>query len=186
MRTSRPARVDHQADARRAPSARWRAGRRTCRRCCRSCRPRPGRRRVGHCSMATCSIQLSPGCASTVTALPAIAAPSRSGACRSSGGRCAPAPRGPWRPRARRASRRQPARRGGCCGRRRSSCQYLQRHREEALIGLPVGHRRSGVAAALDAAVEGHAGVSIPRGASGRRAPGTRGTWSPTPHRCSG
>jgi hypothetical protein len=32
-----------------------------------------------HCSIATCSIQLSPGWASTVTALPAICAPGQIG-----------------------------------------------------------------------------------------------------------
>ena len=32
-----------------------------------------------HCSTATCSIQLSPGWASTVTALPATAAPAQAG-----------------------------------------------------------------------------------------------------------
>jgi hypothetical protein len=49
------------------------------------------------CSAATCIIQLSPGCSSTVTAVPQTFAPvCRWGACRASSGRRGPWPRGWW------------------------------------------------------------------------------------------
>src|SRR5436309_5065415 len=62
-----------------------------------------------------------------------------------------------------RARRRHWRRCGQYCEPPRASCELLQSHRKEALVGLAISHRTSGIAPALRAAIERHTFVIGPR-----------------------
>src|SRR3954451_24808430 len=80
----------------------------------------------------------------------------RSGAYKFPSGRCgrklrARSSRQDWR-----ARRKDWHRRDRCCGRPPASCEFLQSHGKEALVGLAICHRPPAIAATLGAAIERH------------------------------